>query len=159
MKFRKLFKSIMLWRRAIVARRQLKRLQLKLETSNKEHVTELRAVTKKYEYRLELERTRFQALHTEWANRFLQMQGRASLANATVTLKEQVDEIINYEDNGNNTENPEDYLTGPQKDLLADTKASFYSDGYMEGKEDSEIANFWDQMKPKIINDVRSQVR
>lgn len=156
MKYRKLFIGMRLWKRAIIARRQYKRALKKfrqLETSSKET---LNKINKKHEYELAVERLKFQKLHTEWSNRFLQMLGRASLNNALVSVEEDVANLKNHDPDF--VPKPDELLSSDQKDYLDEIKQKFIQDGESQGKSVSQINDFWDIMKPKILDDIQNQV-
>lgn len=150
MKYRKILLSIRLWFKLRRARKELSLLNQALEDLTEDSRVNLDIQKKFYEKQLAVERARNETLHTEWANRFLQLQKLSTLGISSSLIEEKALLKLPEVEFA-----PELSLTSSQQIELEERKELFFNQGLEFGKDISEIHNRWRDIEPDIISQVR----
>ncbi len=157
MKFRLFLLKLQVWRRFRVAKRREKRLLLQLEREKRAFQAKYEAQESFYQKQLAVERKRFELLHTEWANRFLQSQGLGSVSIATADLEEKV--LPHLKNQPPKADEWTDLLTFDQKEYFQDLKDNFWRQGIEQGKSEADIYTVWkDSVEAQAIEDARQAI-
>lgn len=155
MRWRKIYLGLKLWTRSCIYRRQLKRLKRELRDLAKGRADEKALLIKHYEHQLSIERVRNETLHTEWANRFLQLQKLSTLGISTSLIEEKA---ALREAPTSGLDQDENALNPTQLIELDERREKFFRDGYALEKSRSEIENRWEDIKLDVIADVKMSV-
>lgn len=147
--------ALKVWCRLRRAKKALARLKLELEearddlaSSEQYHKEEIESLKAKHEKALLTERFKNEILHTEWANRFLQLQKLGVLGINSSLVEERVDSVLQPTPTAQ-------ALTDAQEEELEFRKNKFFEDGLRAGKSPSEISQRWRELESDIISDVR----